>query len=266
MIGQKKLLEKLNTYNIDNFPRSVMLLGEAGCGKHELLNYIQNNILKISMLDITENISADYIDKIMLNPNPRIYVIDLSKITEKDENVLLKFIEEPLKTSFIILLAESRNGILNTILNRCILFEFEQYSRDELRSFIKDKDTEELVLNIVRTPGKIKSLDVNILSKIYDTCVSIATRLTSASYANTLTIVNKINYKDESDKYDINIFFDTLVYVLFKTYLNNSDIRVYNMYIYTIEQRKKLIDKRLNKELFMTNFISNLWKVVRKND
>ena len=68
------------------------------------------------MLDITENISAEYIDKIMLNPNPRIYVIDLSKITEKDENVLLKFIEEPLKTSFIILLAESRNGILNTIL------------------------------------------------------------------------------------------------------------------------------------------------------
>ena len=33
MIGQKKLIEKLKSYTIDSFPRSVILLGEEGMGK-----------------------------------------------------------------------------------------------------------------------------------------------------------------------------------------------------------------------------------------
>lgn len=266
MVGQKKLLEKINSYNIDNFPRSVLLLGEQGCGKHTLLTHISTDILKLSCIDITKEISAEYIDKIYLDPNPRIYSIDLSQITEKEQNVLLKFVEEPLMNSFVILLAESRVNVLNTILNRCVIFEFEQYTKDELRQFLGSLDNQELVLDIVRTPGKLVDGDFGIgynIGKIYDTCVAIATRLNSASYANTLTIVGKINYKEDYSKYDINLFFDTLVYVLFKTYLSNGNDKLYQMYLFTVENRKKLIDKRLNKELFMTNFISNLWRLSR---
>ena len=49
MIGQKKLLEKLNTYDLDKFPRSLLLLGEKGSGKHLICDYVKTNILKLPL-------------------------------------------------------------------------------------------------------------------------------------------------------------------------------------------------------------------------
>ena len=112
MIGQSKLLNKLNNFTVDSFPRSIILLGERGCGKHTIVKYIQENIIKFPVMDVTQNISNEYIDNIYRNPNPAIYVIDLNEFTEKEQNVLLKFVEEPLLNSFIILLAESKTNIL----------------------------------------------------------------------------------------------------------------------------------------------------------
>ena len=62
---------------------------------------------------------------------------------------MLKFIEEPLKNSYIIILAESTNQLLPTIYNRCQVMTFAPYSIDELRNFTQD----ELVLSVARTPG-----------------------------------------------------------------------------------------------------------------
>lgn len=261
MIGQKKLLEKLNKYTIDSFPRSIILMGEEGSGKHTISEYIKENILKLPLYDITGKVSNEYINKIYLNPNPAIYLINLNDMTEKEENVLLKFIEEPLANSFIILLAESRVNVLNTILNRCIVFEMDSYSKDELSNFISEKENKDLILNVVRTPGKIKSIDFDNLVSLYSLCDNIVNKLSIASYSNTLSIVDKINYKEDYNKYDINLFFDTLIYKLFNAFVNSHNIKLYNMYIKLINERKKLLDKRLNKELFMTNLLSNLWRL-----
>ena len=42
---------------------------------------------------------------------------------------------------------------------------------------------------------------------------------------------------------------------------NNTSLK---MYLYLNDMRKKLSDKRLNKELFMTNILTNLWRLVRE--
>ena len=119
-----KLLEKLT---IDTFPRTLMLLGEKGCGKHTLLKIISDKFnLKVN--DITGTISLDTIQQIQLTVEPAIYVIDCNTIKVRDENIILKFLEEPLKNSFIILLCEYKEGLLPTILNRCQIWQFESYS------------------------------------------------------------------------------------------------------------------------------------------
>ena len=263
MVGQTKLLQQLNKYTIDTFPRSVMLLGERGIGKHTMVEHIAANILHLPVVDITENISKEFISQIYLNPNPLLYIIDLNKMTEKESNIILKLVEEPINTSFLILLADNKNSVLNTILNRCVVFELSQYKREELQLFTKGCKDEELILNIVRTPGKIINLNLDNFSDLVNLCNTMVNKLTNASYLNTLSIANKLNYKDEYNKFDVDLFFDVLLYCEFKDYLDNKHDLSLKMYIFTSDYYKKLLDKRLNKELFITTFLSKLWKVVR---
>lgn len=263
MIGQVNLLKKLNSYTIDNFPHSSLILGEEGSGKHTLSMYIKDNILKLPLLDITENISDEYIDMIYRNPNPSIYLINMSKMMEKEQNILLKFIEEPLQNAFIILLCENVNNLLNTIYNRCVVFEMELYKKDELSQFISSHQDKDLILSVLRTPGKILNTNLSNIRAIYDLCDKMVDKLSIANFSNTLTISSKINYKDEYNKFDINIFFDMLIYTLYNKYLNENNKKILDMYLLTVNARKKLLDKRVNKELFVQNFLTKLWKESR---
>lgn len=263
MVGQKKLLSKINTFTIDTFPRSSILIAEKGMGKHTLVKYINDNILKLPLLDITQNISGEVIDQIYRNPNPYVYVINLSDITEKEQNIMLKFIEEPLNNSFIILLAENQNMVLDTVINRCVMFEFENYSKDELKTFVSKNDDADLILRVVKSPGKILTTNTKNIKDIINTCEKIISKLNKANYANTLSIANSINFKDSFDKFDFDIFMDSLTYLLFSAYIETHDKLMLKMYELTRDQRKQLVDKRLNRGLFFNNYITKLWKVSR---
>lgn len=262
MVGQKKLLSKLNTYTIDTFPRSVMLVGEKGSGKHLLTNYIKDNIIKLPLIDITETISDEYLDQIYRNPNPSIYIIDISEITEKAQNTILKFVEEPTNNVFILILAEHKNLVLNTILNRCIIFELDSYARDELLEFIDDPNAD-TIIQILRTPGKLINTNFKVFSEAIELCNKIIDKISIASYANTLSIASKVNYKDEYDKIDVDVMFDLLCFSLFSHYKETSNRKTLDMYQLTREHRRALLDKRVNKQLLFENYLSNLWQLSR---
>lgn len=266
MIGQKNLLNKIRSYNIDTFPRTVILVGEKGIGKHTLAALVKDEILNLPLLDITSNLNAEYIDEIYRNPNPFIYLIDLSEMTEKNQNVLLKFAEEPLNNAFIILLAENKNLVLNTIINRAVVFEFEPYSKQELSSFITNEIDTDLILSVLRTPGKILNTNINNIREMFEVAEKIVNKIGAANYPNTLTIASKVNFKDDYSKFDLEIFFDVTCFSLFSHYLNAGDITTLKMYYLLRDQRKKLIDKRLNKELLFENLLTKLWKLARGYD
>ena len=264
MIGQEKLLKQLNNYTLDTFPRSSILLGEKGSGKHTVCEYIKDNILKLPLINITEDISDEYLEELYLNPSPNIYVIDMSLMTEKKQNVMLKFIEEPMNTSFIIILCENRNLALNTVLNRCLIFELDTYKKEELSMFLPDGvENKELMLNVLNTPGKLLSIDTSKFEELYNLCGLIVNKIQVASYPNTLTILDKLNLKDEPEKFDLDLFFDTLLYCFNQAYIINRNKLYVDLYLYCLESRKKLIDKRLNKQNFMLNFLTVLWRKVR---
>lgn len=266
MIGQSKLLARLNEYNINNFPRSTIFLGSKGSGKHMLVNYIKDNIVKLPLIDITANISNEYLDEIYRNPNPSIYLIDLSEITEKAQNTILKFVEEPSNNAFIILLAEHKNLVLNTVLNRCMAFELDLYSRDELMSFVEDIDDSkicDIILEVLKTPGRIKSTNLKTFSEAQDLCNKIIDKIEIASYANTLSIAGKVNYKDEYDKIDVDLLLDLLCFSLISRYKEINNVKLLRMYSIVREHRKSLVDKRVNKQLLFEHCLSELWKASR---
>ena len=126
IIGQEKLLKKIQSISLDNFPRTLMLEGPKGSGKHIIADIIRQK-LNLPLYNITKNISLDTITEICLKVEPSIYLIEGNILTEKTENVILKFLEEPLKNSFIILLVDDKASLLETVINRCQVWKMDLF-------------------------------------------------------------------------------------------------------------------------------------------
>jgi DNA polymerase-3 subunit delta' len=67
-------------------------------------------------------------------------IIDgVDTISEAGQNALLKTIEEPYSKSYIFLIAESRTGILPTIISRCVEIPFQPLKADDILKIIEIK-------------------------------------------------------------------------------------------------------------------------------
>ncbi len=128
VIGQPKLMSTINSYTIQTLPKSLMFVGPTGCGKHTLAKYIANKF-ELDFIEIDEKISSVDLEDFLYSTLDTVYLIDLNKFSEKQQNQFLKFIEEPTKSVYVILITNSEVNVLNTILNRCIKFSFEPYTK-----------------------------------------------------------------------------------------------------------------------------------------
>jgi len=259
MIGQDKLVAKLKSYSITTLPHSILLVGESGCGKHTLAKELAD-YFNVDLIDISTSISLDAINEISDSSIPTFYLIDCSVITDRHQNIILKFLEEPSRYAYLILLCANKSMILQTVVNRCVSFEFEPYTRDILSQFV---NSDEHVLDVCTTPGQVLSLHAGDLAELEKLCVTIITKIDRASYQNTLSIVQKINLKDEFDKFDIQVFFNVLLKSINSVLVEKYEERLFKMYNLVAGYQKRLRDTRLNKELFLENFLTNLWESVR---
>lgn len=263
IVGQTHLLEKLNSYTLQTLPKTLMFLGEEGCGKHCITEYLANKF-GFDLIKIEESITTDDLIEFNQKTVSTLYLIDLTRFTEKQQNQFLKFIEEPASSVYIVLTANSEIGVLPTILNRCVKFTFEPYTVEQLREFLFLAWVEnDLFYKICRTPGKLVNVNDKIFSDLCALCTTIITKIQVASYANTLSIATKINYKDTYDKFDFNLFFDTLEYLALENYKETNQELSFKIYLITNQFKQKLLNKTVAKENFMLNFLTQLWKETR---
>lgn len=233
MIGQEKLINQIDKLTLDTFPHSTMLVGDLGSGKHTICDYITNKF-GLPKFDITDKISQETIEEIYTKVEPIFYIIDISNISVKDENVILKFVEEPLKNAFIIFLCTNKSLVIPTILNRCQVWELARYSIDTLKQLV-DIDNE-LLYNIFDTPGKllIAKEHISDIDAMFDMSKKIVQYIGKANFYNTLTIPDKICFKDEKGKWDLDLFLSVLHYVISQSVINNKDnVNYFSLYIST---------------------------------
>lgn len=257
MVGQEKLINSLNELIQNNkFPRTLLLVGEEGCGKHTLSSEL-SNIMNLTINDITELLSSELIDEIYLKPTPAIYLINSDDITIREQNMILKFIEEPLKNAYIFLLSTSTRKLLPTIINRCQPYYFEAYSEKELKSFLTD-NIDQRVLELCTTPGMILQAQQQSSSEMYNLAESIFLNIHKASYSNALTLVNKFKYKkdDKEDKFDFDFFLKILIHVSVKYYENKYI--TFQEYTLVKELFSKCLIAHINKKYLFEQFIINL--------
>ena len=263
VIGQEKLVKALEGYTLETAPKTILFLGQSGCGKSWIANAFAKQ-LDLEVVIVKPDSTAEKLIEYYQCPINKMYLIDLKDIVEKDQNKFLKFIEEPSKTMNIILMAESTVGILPTILNRCVKYVFEPYTPEQLKQFDWAVNcSEEIAYEICKTPGQLLELSADNLDQALGLCRAIISSVDKANYANTLSIITKINLKDDAKKIDFKLFFDLMTYAAFDDYKKNNNELSFKIYLYTIRQQAKALNINVAKEAFLLNYLDNIWRLAR---
>lgn len=266
IIGQTRLVAQVLNYTFETMPSTLLLLGEAGCGK----TYITQKLAKQLGLDIVVLNSQTTAEELLAYSQaavPALYHLDLSQTTEKAQNKFLKFIEEPPSTIKVILEAESECGILPTILNRCNKIVFDPYTVEELQSFSwAPKSADPLFYRFCNTPGKLNEIGTaeNFI-ELVNYCKYIIARLPAMNilqYAEGIAISLPLQVrKNKTSKFDCDLFLKVLAYIAFEEYKQTKSEVSFNIYRLTINQRQKLLNKTYSKNTFILNFFNQLWEV-----
>lgn len=247
MIGQTNLRNKLKAYTLKNFPKSNLIIGLEGCGKHLLLKEL-SDYYKTDLIEIT----SDYnIEDIELSVRYAFYFIDLSNIELETQNKLLKLIEEPPKYSIFFILSTNINNVISTIKNRCIEYNFDSYSLEELKSIRELRDINNY--KYCTTPGQLLKLNESQIEEIKKLSNIIIDKIEYSHTANILKLSHSFNFKNEDNKIDIRLFFN----ILLKDYQEYKLLKLTNHYLYLLDS------KLLNKEDCITGFLLDLYDIKR---
>ena len=261
IIGQEKLVNKLNNYNIDTLPHALRFIGPKGCGKHLMASYLAEK-LALELVSIDDTFSSDDISAFNYKTIKTLYLIDLNNFTEKQQNIFLKTLEDASSTAYFILTATSEAGILNTILSRCIKYHFESYTKEQIETITGSK-VNDLAFNIFKTPGKLLNLTDESLKAVIELADAVVHKISCAKYSNVLVVATKINYKDLYNKVDFNLLFDAVEYLAFedfKTNNNNQSLIIFNI---TNKFKQYATRQNLIKEMLMFNYLTTLWEAVQ---
>ena len=262
IIGQSKLVSKIDTYyNMKSLPKTLMFIGPSGCGKHTFAKYITEKF-ELDYVEINEDITAQDLDGYLYSTINTLYVIDLNKFTEKQQNQFLKFIEEPSKSVYVLLIAASEAGILNTILNRCIKHTFEPYTKEQIEQ-ITNSTVNNLAYKIFKTPGKLLNVTDASLQSLLDAGNKVVKQLARASYGDALVVSAKINYKDLYNKLDFDLFLDTVEYLALEDYKNSAAENSFTVFKVTNQFKQYATQQRLIKETLMLNYLTTLWEALQ---
>ena len=264
--GQEKLTNTFQNMTIDELPHTFMLLGENGCGKHTLSKEIAK-LFYLEYEDISTTITNELIMEIETIKIPTLYVLNINELN--DQNIILKFIEDYKEFVYVCVLCDNKNLLLETIANRCIIYEFERYTieflKDDPTYVLASDENKEIILNICTTIGQMQDVVNQDIKGLNDLTLKIIDKTQDANFPNLLTLVSKFNYKDYYDKYDVNTFFKLMLFNLKNKC--KLDIKYYDRYMLTQEYYKRLLKhNRLNKENFISQYLIKFWKLVKGNN
>lgn len=261
IIGQEILCNRIDSYvNLDKFPRTLMLIGALGSGKHLLCEYIANKF-NLQQIDITEIISLETIEEISERVEPYLYIIEINKLSIKEQNIILKFLEEPLANSIIMLLAETVGDILDTVKNRCQQWYLQNYTIEYLREF-SDNDQ---ILKICNTPGQIKQLVENNFEEIFDLANKVIDKIAVANLPNVLTIPNKLGFKNERGKIDPRLFISVLLSCFRDAAISSNNRNLIDAYKLTCELSNNSKIRNIDLKYLMDKYLIEVRELMRRS-
>lgn len=259
MIGQSKLINQFNNFSLDNLPHTILLVGKYGCGKHTLCTELANR-LQLDLFEVPDKITVEVLNQINSFVNPTLCVFKDVDFKIKEGNMLLKTLEEPLSHIFYIILSENTEGILDTILNRCQIFRFTDYTWDELVQFATEQQIPgfQTILPIADTPGKLLNWYKLPITDMLNLSEQIFDNIEKANLANILVLSDKLNFDGKNDsKFDPTVFFNVLLYCIRERVMKNLQNSV-SQYLITKEFLYEITFPGMNLKYAYENYLYKL--------
>lgn len=261
IIGQTKLLSVIDSFTKQTLPKTLLFTGPVGCGKHTISKYIAEHF-NLNMVNIEESVTPEELDSFLLSTIDTLYVIDLNKFSEKQQNQFLKFIEEPSKSVYTVLLANSEVGVLPTVINRCAKYSFDTYSKEEVEQIL-NTTVNDLAFTIFQTPGKLLNLTESNFNDLLALGEKVITKIGHVTYGNALIISTRVNYKDLYSKVDFDLFFDVVEYLALEDFKHNHSKQSLKIFEITNRFKQYTTHTSLIKENLMLNYLTTLWEAMQ---
>lgn len=258
IVGQQELKGYVCAHDLTTFPHSIIFLGDIGCGKHLFCDYIADKF-QLEKVEIDTKLTPDQLEEIYSRAYPTLCVFNLETLDSKFQFSLLKTLEEARPNLFMICLSSNVSQVLPTLLNRCQKWIFSNYSREELESFIDSKyiSKRDLLLDIFHTPGQVKEAQYFDVDSMVSLADNIVHRIGKASLPNILSISDKIAFRGEKDKFNLDLFVRVLEYCILRTVKVDGDPLYLKLFNEIIQLRPRSA-LSINKQYMFESFLMSL--------
>tara|TARA_E500000178_G_scaffold334662_1_gene370759 strand:- start:3368 stop:4303 length:936 start_codon:yes stop_codon:yes gene_type:complete len=287
----KKLDFFINLYNLNKFPKVLMLTGQKGVGKSTLMNHFMTYVYDRNMYDLKEkkiNNNSNFYKQYINNIFPNIIYLsgDFYKNIKVDEmrnlkslltktsisgeerfilfddvelfsanslNSLLKIIEEPSKKDFFVLINNKTKPLLETIYSRSL----------EVKILLKNEIRIKIINNLIDVNDLQVSIDfknINLTPGNFLLFNSLSQELKlnyDQEFTYNLNLILK-NYKKEKNKDMINLTFFLIDHYFSKPKIKNklNSQKLFEQKSYLNGQIDKFVKYNLN-QTSLINAINN---------
>lgn len=221
IIGQKKLLNTLDTFIQTSFPRFIILSGERGSGRRLVAEEVTKK-LDATLVECETKVDAvrEVIALAYKVSRPTLYLIpNADKMSLAAKNALLKVTEEPPKRAYFIITVSDLNNILTTLKSRATVLKMDEYTFMDKEEWVKENIphySEEEINILLAICNNFSEMDLLCnygVSEFYDFCCLTAEHIGSNNPANAMKIALKLKLKDDAEGYDPCLFMRTIIYI-----------------------------------------------------
>lgn len=275
MIGQQKLINKIDKLVANGFPRFVLLVGAKGSGKKLISREIAN---KLSFPLVPIGIGVDEVREVITNSyrnvEPIVYILpDTDKMSVAAKNALLKVTEEPPQKAYFILTVTDLSNTLKTLISRACVLQMDNYSEDELRQYLGQKyDISNLsnqdidfLVSCGTVPEEIDVLMSYDVTEFRNFVEMVSKHLHTVSSANAFKIEQKLALKKDEEKWDVLLFLQALKKYLCDIYLEFGEKPYFEAYKLACSVINELKFKNsANRQYCLDSFILEMRKCWRE--
>ena len=222
--------ELKNTLDNLTFARFMIISGASSIASEDIAECISARLQTVyihcgnKVDDVRNIISMAY-----KQTKPIMYVFkDCDNMSNAAKNALLKVIEEPPQQAYFVMLLKSTSNTLATILSRGMLISLLPFPPSELKEYalqIQPKlKNEELtkIAKVCETPEQVKMLLNYGVHDFCDYVRKVVENIPEVTITNCLKIANQINFKEEEDKYDLELFLNTYTNYLLECFIDGD--------------------------------------------
>lgn len=258
ILYQDKLCNYIKSLSIDKCPHSCIVLGKRGAGKTLIsdfyLEHLRSYVNIVEKVNVTDkDVTTEFVANTINNTHPILYCINARDMSDRCQNSLLKLLEEPSKCVYLLIEADELNQLLDTVINRCQIWELNKYSVEELKTFSEEK----FDVTFCETPGDVISLTTNKKGDIIVFVDKVVTNINKCSFGAMLKISDRfVDFAGDEGIYNFHIFLRVLLKYLSKGIIDNKDW--YNAYALTNKLAKDCTQPHCNTQRLFEKYLIDL--------